>query len=874
MAIVNVDTNARSTQTTDERGRYRFVGVPVGRYRLTASLTGFATVERTLTVSLGESVDVPITLVVQALAEAITVKGGVAVVELSRTHMSEAVSPAEVQALPLNGRNYLDLALLAPGVSRTNLGSSQRFAETSAVPGTGVSISSQRNLNNAFVVDGLSANDDAAGLAGTFLSQEVIREFLVITSGGSAEFGRASAGTINVATQSGTNTVSGRAYGFFRDDRFDARNAMARAEDPLHQNQYGATLGGPLRRDVWFAFGNVERTHNVRTGFVTIDDRAAAAIDAVLDASGYPGQRVATGAFRTGYDTSNVFLRLDRTRSAASRATLRYSLYDVASPNARTVGALNAPSRGTRLDDRDHAVAVSWMAASTRVFHDIRVQAVRSRLDAAVNDIVGPAVNISGVASFGTSTAAPTTRAADAVQFADSVSVQRGAQLWKAGVDALYNRVTIDFPGALQGTYAFSSLSNFQAGRYITFTQAFGQSRQFQANPNLGLFIQNEWRASDRVAVTAGLRYDLQWLPAPIQLDRDNVSPRVGISWAPGNRRTVVRASAGVFFDRIPLRATSNALQRDGARYKVAVFPFGDPRAPSFPQVIPAFPADLLTSITTIDPRIQNSSSRQAAVQIEHALGTATSVSIGLQRLDGRGLLMSRNVNVPAYSAAEAIARGIPNLGRPDPRYANVTRFESIGRSAFDALTFSVRAKPARWLETRASYTFSKALDDAGNFFFSQPQDANDVHADWGPSDNDQRHRFTFSGSVQGPERRLLRGWQASWLFGGSSALPFNLQTGNDRNNDTVVNDRPAGVTRNSARGFTTATLDVRIGHTWRAERFFVDGLIEGFNLLNRVNYMLPNNVFGADGTPRPDFGRPTAAADPRQIQLAVKLRY
>ncbi len=119
--------------------------------------------------------------------------------------MADLVSPREIDELPLNGRNYLDLALLAPGVSRTIQRNTERFAETSAVPGTGISIAGQRNLNNTFIVDGVSANDDAAGLAGTYFAEDVIREFQVVTSGGIAEFGRASAGIVNVVTRSGSN---------------------------------------------------------------------------------------------------------------------------------------------------------------------------------------------------------------------------------------------------------------------------------------------------------------------------------------------------------------------------------------------------------------------------------------------------------------------------------------------------------------------------------------------------------------------------------------------------------------------------------------------------------------------------------------------
>jgi hypothetical protein len=873
VTVANVETNQQWHGTADGLGRYRFLSLPLGRYRVSASSAGFRGAARELTLAIGQAAHVALTLAIESVAEAVTITAAHSATDLTRTQSAENVSPEEVQTLPLNGRNYLDLALLTPGLSRTNLGSSQRFAETSAVPGTGISVNGQRNLNNHFVVDGLSANDDAAGLAGTFFSQEVIREFQVVTSGGIAEFGRASAGTINIVTQSGTNQLRGRAYGFFRNDRFDARNAFAQTEDPLGQQQFGATLGGPLRRDAAFLFGNVEGTRNHRTGIVTIDAGAAAAINAVLSAKSYPGPSVATGAFATGFDTWNAFGRLDRNWSSNTRLTSRYSLYDVSSANARTVGALNDSSRGTALDNRDQTLAASLVnVLSSSTLNEARAQFTRGRLVAPVNDLIGPAVNISGIASFGTSTSAPTARAADAYEAVNTLTIQRGAHLWKVGADLLLNRVTIDFPGSLQGVYPFSSLANFAAGRYTTYQQAFGDPRQFQSNPNLGVFVQDDWRARDSLTLTAGVRYDLQWLPEPITPDTNNVSPRAGLSWAPGDRRTIVRVNGGVFFDRIPLRATSNALQRDGVKYRVAVLSFGQDGAPQFPSKLGGFPEGLLTSITTIDPEIQSGSSRQVSVQVEREITPATSATIGYQRLDGRHIILSRNANAPTLSAADAARLGVPNLGRPDPRFANVSRFESAGTSRSDALMISVRARRSHWLDARLSYTLSKAIDDAGNFFFSQPQDANDVHADWGPSDNDQRHRVALSGTARaaGPFDR----WQFSWVFSYASALPFNVLAGGDRNNDTNTNDRPEGVGRNSARGFDAATLDLRVSRSWGLGRARLETLVEAFNLLNRPNFMLPNATFGAGTTPLPAFGRPTAAADPRQIQLGVRVSY
>src|SRR5581483_10130597 len=207
--ITNRFTNQLWQTSTDARGRFRLLYLPVGDYRLSVESDGFSTATTNLTLGVGNEIDVPIVLVPAAVSEAVDVAVPAPLVEARRTEMAATIAPREVDTLPLNGRNYLDLALLAPNVSRTILRTNDRFAETSAVPGTGVSIAGQRNLNNDFVVDGISANDDAADLAGVYMSEEVVREFEVVTSGGTAEFGRASGGTINVVTQSGTNQYRG-----------------------------------------------------------------------------------------------------------------------------------------------------------------------------------------------------------------------------------------------------------------------------------------------------------------------------------------------------------------------------------------------------------------------------------------------------------------------------------------------------------------------------------------------------------------------------------------------------------------------------------------------------------------------------------------
>ena len=893
LTATNLDQNQSSNTTSDTQGRFRFLYLPVGRYQLKATASGFTPIERQLTLTVGQALDVPLKLTVAGVISKVEVKAEAPVIETVRTQLAETVLPREIDNLPLNGRNYLDLAALTPGVTRANPVANQRFAETSAVPGTQINVAGQRNINNGFVIDGLSANDDAADLPGTFFSQEVISEFQVITSGGIAEFGRASAGIINVVTQSGTNDWRGRAYGFLRNKRLDARNPLSimpdpnnpgkLLKDPLTQAQYGLSLGGPLKRDRTFLFANFEQTHLHNAVVLTILPANITAINTVLDQLKYTGPRISTGLAPTGYNTTNFLARGDHRINAGNLLTARYSFYDIDSLNARSVGGLNAVSRGTALTNRDQTFALSEVASlSPNIANEARFQFTRSRLAAPANDLVGPAITISGVANLGTSTSAPTGRDLDLYEFVDNVTTLRGAHSLKFGADFLYNRVNITFPGALQGAYTFQSLATLQTGRYTTFQQAFGAPSLFQSNPNLGFFAQDEWRLRPGLTINAGLRYDLQFLPDPIKTDAGNVAPRLGIAWAPGDRKTVIRASYGIYYERIPLRATSNALQRDGTKYKVASFAFGQAGAPVFPSVATAFPTGFLPSITTIDPQLENAYTQQASLQIERELAANTSLSVGYLHTRGLHIILSRNANVPTLTAAQAAAQGVANLGRPNPNFGNISRYESSGDSYYNALTVSLNRRFRKWAGLRLAYTYSKALDNTGTAFFFTPQDNFNLRDDRGRSDNDQRHVLAVSSTLVMPEtsrdgvwRRVVAGFQLSPIFRYGSALPFNIVTGGDRNNDTNTNDRPLGVGRNTGKGFDFASFDLRLSRRIKfTERYGLEVIAEGFNVFNRANFQLPNATIGTGTAPNATFGLPTAAADPRQIQFGLRLSF
>jgi outer membrane receptor protein involved in Fe transport len=876
VTATNTETNQRFTAITDPEGQFRFPILRVGNYSLDITATGFANQRKELTLLVGQALDLVVKLEVEGVSANVNVNADVPAVETVRTQVTETIRPNEIKELPLNGRNYLDLALLIPGVSPTNTGSNQRFAETSAIPGQGISVAGQRNLYNSFVVDGMSANDDAADLTGTYFSEEVIDQFQVVTSGGIAEFGRASGGVVNILTRSGTNDWRGSLYGFGRNQRFDARNPVATSKDLLTQVQYGATLGGPLRQDRTFFFSNFEQTRRNYSAVLTIAPNAVSSINQRLRTVNYRGPLLSTGIVPASFDTTNVLVRLDHQLNEQHQLSGRYSLYHIVADNSRTVGGLNAISRGSGLDDTDQTAQLSLVSTLTKsTVNEARVQFTRSRLGAPINDPIGPSVTISGIANFGTATSSPIARDIDLFEVVDNLSTQRGSHSIKGGADFLFNRVNIVFPGALQGVYQFNSLNNFLNGNYSTFQQAFGVPNQQQSNPNIGLFVQDEWRMSPNLTVNAGLRYDMQFLPSPIQTDTNNLSPRFGMAYATNDHKTVIRASFGLFYDRLPLRATSNALQRDGSKYIVVQLAPNQVGAPVFPNVLSVQPSSLPTkpNITRIDPNIEASYSEQANVQVERELFGGATLSVGYLHLRGLHLLLSRNVNVPTVPASA----GIPNLGRPDPNWGNISRFESSGDSYYDGMVVSFNQRLRPWTSLRVSYTLSKSLDDAGNFFFSTVQNNFNIRDDKGLSDNDQRHRLVISGALQSPSRKklILRDFELGYIFTYASRLPFNVLLGSDRNFDTNNNDRPIGVGRNTGPGFNFASLDLRLSRKIRLrENTYLLLTAEGFNVLNRSNLSVPNNTFGSGVTPLPAFRQPTAASDPRQFQFGLRLAF
>jgi hypothetical protein len=305
--------------------------------------------------------------------------------------------------------------------------------------------------------------------------------------------------------------------------------------------------------------------------------------------------------------------------------------------------------------------------------------------------------------------------------------------------------------------------------------------------------------------------------------------------------------------------------------------------APVFPNVLPAqILTTTLVDFTTMDRNLQNAYSTQASLEVERVVGHGMTMSAGYQYVRGRHLLMSVNQNV-----ATCVAAGTNNGCRPDPSYRNNNQYSAAGDSNYHGLHLSLVQRPVSWASARVSYTLSKSMNDVGEAFFSSPVDPADIRRDWGRSDDDQRHRLVVNGAAN-----LPRGFQVSGLLQYYSSLPFNLSSGVTSLQGTTGRPFADGspstanfdvrtaplIPRNAGEGSDFFSLSLRgtrtfvVGHGVRLE-----GLVEMFNVTDRANSVTRNTTFGAGSypsSPASTFNQITAVADPRSVQVGVRVSF
>ncbi len=536
VSVTNTETGLVREVVSDAAGFFRATALPPGPYAVRATLDGFTEYSRSgLVLTVGQTAAIEVTLGLGTFTEAVKVVAGAPLVDTSSNALATTVTKAQLDDLPLAGRDFASLARLAPGV--TGVGSA------------GITSGGQLVRNNSVVVDGTS--NDEQGIAGTrgSFSLESVREYVIYTNQFAAEHGLAAGALVNVVTRSGTNKVEGRLFGFHRDDGLDAQNPFSKAQGsgsaPFSEQRGGGFLGGPFIRNTWHYFGSYELQRNETTNVVT---SALVPVD----------QR----EFPERGSRDQYFFKSEYQLPGNNRLGGRYR-YDQSTVEGGGIGGLNPYERGTDQKNK-YADGVGTLTSvlSSNTVNEVRLLVGTLSTYWTVDRYADPAgVSISRP-SINQGKANNMPQGWDSVryQFVDTLSHTIGRHDLKAGVDIQLDDQNTYFLGNKDGTFTFRTDAPFDPNDRSTYpfqyTQTIGDWYDPRKNQIYSGFVQDTWRAHDRVTLNLGVRYDTETIFArakAVNVDQDlnNVSPRLGAVWTPtSDARTVVRGGFGIYYDQ------------------------------------------------------------------------------------------------------------------------------------------------------------------------------------------------------------------------------------------------------------------------------------------------------------------------------------
>jgi Carboxypeptidase regulatory-like domain/TonB-dependent Receptor Plug Domain len=780
VTATNADTNVARSVTTDQRGRFTIAALPPGTYKVTASISGFVNETRDQAVlQLGQAVVMDFQLKVAGTAEAITVLAESPVVAVSHTEVSSVVNQQQIENLPINGRNFISFAVITPGVT------TDRTPQQGASATSGLSFTGQRARSNNIMVDGLDNNDQVVGAVRSTFSQEAVREFQVLTNSYSAEFGKATGGVVNIVTRSGTNTFSGNVFAYFRDDSLNAKsyfekndifgNAVDLGKSPFEQTQWGATLGGPIKRDRTFFFASFERADTSASNLVTIQANAAA----LLNGLGFP---VELGNVPYDITLSQALAKVDHQWNANHSLVVRGNWADVDNENIEPFGGSIARSRGAvqlRTDwslsaSQTDVVANKWIS-EFRVQYAPQDQEINS-LDprcggpCTLENQGGPTLEITGVASVGRQRFTPQPRRNRRLQLLETVSLIEGAHHLKAGIEFNDIKATRGaLPLHFGGRYIFSAvpaagipsaLAALQLGLPAVYVQGYGTSEFVYPARDLSLFLQDEWNWR-RLVVKPGVRYQRQLfsdladydigdvsgtrLRYPLPEDSNDVAPRIAVAYdVTGSGKSSVHGSYGMFHENT-LGAIAGVTQiltgtQTGVRTLVvtlgqtcagvpcSVLAWNSPGRRLSEQTAAALLGGFYpTLVFAADPGLETPYAHQAAIGFDHAITNDLALNANFVYVRGFEQIGTIDYNpvLPARLGAARRPNDLPCSANPAAPCVNggipgtsasVLQYSSFGETEYRGLTLSVNKRFNNRYQFLASYTLSKAEDNSTDF--------------------------------------------------------------------------------------------------------------------------------------------------------------
>ena len=926
VTVTNTDTGAVRAVVTNESGLFRAPLLPLGTYTVSAELEGFKKFEQVgISLAAGQTVTVNVELSVGALTETVTVSAADRpVLDLAKIDAGRNLSETEVKNLPLVARNPYNFALAQPGV--TGFENPEFGVPRLSANGTLMRINYQIDGNT-------NTEKDRAGLRLLPMSEVMIREVKVVTSGYAPEFGQTMGMVYNAITPSGTNQVHGDASYLFRRKNFSAypfffnQPHTGDNKPDTQVDTFTGTLGGPAIKDKLFYYAGYERTRRDLSSqkVITIVPANAAALG--LDAQPGVPPNIQTVPFFIG--------KADYQLSPSNRLTARHIIFRNDSPYNNGVGGLQSMETAADfVDAMDSSAAQLVSTIGANVLNEFRVQYAHRHQSSTANEDSGPGpfVRVTGIADFGGPFGTTGQGGAgfdfkqNITQVINNTTLLRGTHSFKGGIDAQF--VHDERTSAPLLSYTFPSIAAYNAARsggspfgYSNFSQVFGELAFDMDTQIYGAFVQDDWQLAPDVKVLYGVRYDLYKSPdgvesAPFEnnrsfnTDTNNFGPRAGVAWTV-NPRTVFRASTGIMYDQPILIAYENALQFSGSprTFTVSLGPTSA-GAPSFPANLSNTPPGFslpTQSIATVDPDFQIARTWQTNVQVERAVGNDYSVTLGYVFSKINDLPVVTDINLinptgtladgrPVYSTAVSAAT------RQDPRFNHIYSLQSIGEGHYNAVSVSLSRRLSRGTTFNLSYTLAKGEDNAplsqhfpgtsgmGVVSDQFRTDPTDLDRDTGPNLLDIRHNFNgsivFNPSVNAANPLLsaiLNNNQLGVLMQFNSGLPFNVTSNRDLNNDGFGGDRPIGVPRNSMY------LPHRYNVDMRYSRFVpIRGSIRGEiigefkNIFNTVQTSGVTSAIQVDPLGNPLTAIPTDSGlfppnggyEQREFQLGFRVRF
>jgi hypothetical protein len=668
---------------------------------------------------------------------------------------------------------------------------------------------------------------------------------------------------VDLVTRPGGGPMRGSVDFTFRDESMNARNAFAPRRSPEQQQNGTFTLSGTLKKD--------------RTGFSFTSNGVNAYDSRTLNAA-LPEQHI-SGSVRRPADRANFSARVDHALTTSQTLRASYQRNGTRSRNLG-VGDFDLPARAYSRDTSEDVFRLSQSGPLGRnFFTETRFQVRRqSNESASLTD--APTLQVLDAFTAGGAQIEGGRSGTD-IELATDVDYAKGRHSARAGFLLEAGRYRSDDSRNMGGTFTFASLDAYVAGRPTTFTQRSGDPLVNYSHVQFGGYVQDDVRVARSLSMSVGLRYEAQ----THMDDYLNFAPRFGTTWSPSKSgATTIRGGVGIFFEWYDAQLYEQTLRVDGTRQTDLVV-----QNPGFPNpfeggdvvVLPASryqqAADLLLPRTL-----------RTNIGVEQVLGRFGRINVGYSFARGSDLFRGRNINAPLADGS-----------RPDADWGNVTQIESTARSQAHVINtgFNINLP---WHRTFlfVNYTLAKAMNDTDGAF-SLPVDNFDPGAEWGPAQSDVRHRVSGMFNMN-----LWQGFKIATSFSGNSAPPFNITTGHDDNNDTVSNDRPAGVGRNAARAADRWDVGARLSYSFgfgrrpgadgaggpqimiiRAgggetpmggfsggaedKRWRVELYLAGTNILNRTNFMGFSGVMTS-----PFFGDPTSAGAARKLEVGARFGF